>query len=67
MGQTPDLETEQQEVADNDRHPDCEMPYCIGSPENDTQKVKDPSENIITMCKPCYNSEWGMVVEKIKN
>jgi|GEM_PF-6640458 len=50
-------------VAQTNSHPDCEMPECVGSPDDETHIVKDPSGEPLTMCEGCLNDGWRAAVE----
>jgi hypothetical protein len=51
---------------DDEPNPDCEMPNCVGSTEDETKAARDPSENVIDICESCLADGWGSVVEVLE-
>ena len=45
---------------------DCEMPECVGSPEDNTKAVRDPSNSLVEMCESCLDDGWRGVVEVLE-
>jgi len=60
---SPDKNTGDSGVAPN---PDCEMPDCVGSPDDDTKPVRDPSNSLVEMCEGCLGDGWRGVVEVLE-
>lgn len=44
-------------------NPKCEMPECVGSRDDDTHAVRDPSDELLEMCDSCLDDGWRGVVE----
>lgn len=47
----------------SNRNPVCEMPDCVGSKDDDTHAVRDPSDELLEMCDSCLDDGWRAVVE----
>lgn len=47
----------------NVQNPRCDMPECIGSPDDDAHAVRDPSGELLEMCDSCLDDGWGACVE----
>lgn len=44
-------------------NPYCEMPDCVGTEDDDTHAVRDPSETLLEICEGCLDDGWRAVVE----
>lgn len=44
-------------------NPRCEMPYCEGTPDDETHAVRDPSGELLEMCDGCLDDGWRGTVE----
>jgi len=55
----PDAESQEGEQQ-NEGHPDCEMPRCLGSPDDELKAVRDPSHDLVEMCEGCIDAGWGV-------
>lgn len=49
--------------AGQNRNPDCGMPDCSGTRDDDTHAVRDPEDNVLEMCDGCLDDGWRGVVE----
>jgi len=59
--------SQSQFAEDNDNpNTDCEMPQCVGSPEDETKAVRDPSDNVVEMCESCLDDGWRGVVDVLE-
>ena len=47
-------------------HPECEMPECKGSKEDQLRAVADPSDNLLKMCQSCLDEGWKGNVEILR-
>ena len=52
--------------AQNEQCPDCEMPECVGSYDDEAKAVRDPSDNLVEMCESCLDDGWRDVVEVLE-
>lgn len=59
-------ETSSGEEQQNEQCPDCEMPECVGSPDDETRAVRDPSDNLLEMCESCLDDGWRGAVEVLE-
>jgi DNA-binding PadR family transcriptional regulator len=41
-----------------ERHPDCEMPICQGTPDDGVQAARAPSGDVLVMCDSCMDA-WS--------
>lgn len=52
---------------DNDNpNPDCEMPQCVGSPEDETKATRDPSETVVEICESCLDDGLREAVDVLE-
>ena len=45
----------------------CDMPDCVGVPDDTTKACRDPSGELVEMCESCLNDGWRSVVEVIES
>lgn len=44
-------------------NPDCDMPECVGTREDDVHAARDPSGELLEICDGCLNDGWRAAVE----
>ena len=51
---------------DDEQCPDCEMPECVGSQDDETKAARDPSGALLDICESCLDDGWAEVVEVLE-